>query len=878
MTTRTTDHAPSPISTPDRRLRVFVSSTLQELAQERRAVQSVVTQLRLTPVMFELGARPHPPRDLYRAYLAQSDVFVGVYAGSYGWVAPEEEVSGLEDEYRLSGDLPKLIYVKTGVEQQPRLKELLDRIRNDDDASYKRFAGPEELAELLGDDLAVLLTERFAASRPTRTEAGVEPLRPGRVPVPPTPLVGRDAEVQEVLALLSDPAVRLVSLVGPGGIGKTRLALQAGLLAPSIHEEAVWFVDLAAVQDAAGVVEAVAAAFGVRREGSRPLLDLLVDRLGGTDVLLVLDNFEQVVEAAPDLARLLDGCRGLSVLVTSRTVLGLRGEHVVNVAPLDVPPRSEQETVESVAGAAAVELLVARARQVRPGFRLTPANAAAVADLCRMLDGIPLALELAAAQLRVITPATLLARLRQRLDRSLDLSVDMVDMPSRQRTLRATLDWSHSLLGDAQRLLLARLSVFTGRWTLEAAEAVGVADGDLDVDETLSSLVSESLVVLDESDPEQLRFRMLSPVRSFAAERLAEGGGRDATLARLTDHLVHFAETAGPELLGPGNRAWAELIDAQLEDLFAAAARAVEADDAETVVRIAAPLFPYWWSRGLLLQLSDLAETAAALPSVHRLAMVPRASLLWARGMFRISQGQLGEAEPLLDELLACLGGPGVERLRAFALAGLALARVETTTAERGALVASAVETFRSLHDVWGLTFGLIVQGQLALAAGDLASAMRLHTEGLAGARRIESDYLEVQLLDLLGVDALVAGDVDAARASLVSAARVHQRLADSEGSANCLDGFAAVALLQGRPHLAAELMGVAARTRELVGVTVWPALRPSAARLEAAVRGALTPAELDAAVAGGRATPMLQGLAYAVEATEPGLAAPGTA
>lgn len=856
------------ITTPDRRLRVFVSSTLQELAEERRAVQAVITQLRLTPVMFELGARPHPPRDLYRAYLAQSDVFVGVYAGSYGWVAPEEEVSGLEDEYRLSGDLPKLIYVKSGVEQQPRLKDLLNRIRGDDDASYKRFADADELAGLLGDDLAVLLTERFTASRPPAGEVTAEPLRPGRVPVPPTPLVGRDAEVQSVLALVTDPAVRLVSLVGPGGIGKTRLALQAALLAPSIHEEAVWFVDLASTQDAAGVVDAVAGAFGVRREGSRPLLDVLVDRLDDRDILLVLDNFEQVVEAAPDLSRLLDGIPRLTVLVTSRTVLGLRGEHVVNVAPLEVPAAGAQETVEGVAGSAAVELLVARARQVRPGFRLTPANAAAVADLCRLLDGIPLALELAAAQLRVLSPATLVGRLRQRLEGSLDLSGALVDTPSRQRTLRATLEWSHSLLNEAQRTLLARLSVFSGRWTLEAAEAVGAAEADVDVEETLSTLVSESLVVLDDTDAEQLRFRMLSPVRSFAAERLVERGERDTTLSRLTDHLVAFAETAGPGLLGPDNRTWAALVDAQLEDLLAATDRAVAADDAETVVRIAAPLFGYWWSRGLLLPMSELAESAAALPSARGLSMVPSASLLWARGMFRISQGQLGEAEPLLDELLACLHGPGVERLRAFALAGLALARVGTTPEERAELVATAVATFRGLRDEWGLTFALSVQGQLVLGTGDVAAATNIHTEALAVARRIESDYLEVQLLDLLGLDSLVGGDLAVARGSLVSAARAHQRLADSEGSANCLGGFAAVALLQGRPELAAELIGAAARAREQVGVSIWPALQPSAAQLEGAVRAALTVQDWDAAVARGRAMPLLQGLAHAVDAT----------
>jgi ATP/maltotriose-dependent transcriptional regulator MalT len=286
------------------------------------------------------------------------------------------------------------------------------------------------------------------------------------------------------------------------------------------------------------------------------------------------------------------------------------------------------------------------------------------------------------------------------------------------------------------------------------------------------------------------------------------------------------------------------------------------------VIRIAAPLFPYWWSRGLLLQLSALAESAAALPSASRLAMLPRASLLWARGMFRISQGRVSEAEPLLDELLACLQGPGTERLRAFALAGLALARVSTTTDERSAVAATAVTTFRTLGDDWGLTFGLTVQGQLALASGDPVTAARIHTDALATARRIRSDHLEVQLLDLLGVDALAGGDVEAARASLVAASRAHQRLADSEGSANCLGGFAAVALLQGRPEVAAELLGAAASIRERVGVTVWPALQPSAAQLEAAVRGALSGPEWDAAETRGRALPMLRGLSHAVEAT----------
>jgi hypothetical protein len=379
------------ISTPDQRLRVFVSSTLGELAEERRSARATISRMRLTPVMFEAGARTHPPRELYRAYLAQSDIFVGIYWRSYGWVAPDEEVSGLEDEYELAGDRPKLIYVKAASDREPRLAELLQRVQADDRVSYKHFEDADELAELLADDLAVVLTERFTRSAP----AAPGSLRAEPLPVPVTPIVGRDGEVDAVVALLREQSVRLVTLIGPGGIGKTRLALAvAGAVSGADNLDGVWFVDLAAVTDPALVPEAIGARLGVRPERDAPVLDLLIERLRGRRVLLVLDNMEQVQAAAPDVARLLADCPGLTLLVTSRTALRLRGEQEISLTPLPTPP-TDDISVDAVARSAAVELFVARARQVRPGFTLTTGNAAAVAELCRRLDGIPLALELA---------------------------------------------------------------------------------------------------------------------------------------------------------------------------------------------------------------------------------------------------------------------------------------------------------------------------------------------------------------------------------------------------------------------------------------------------------------------------------------------------
>ncbi|MFL6128280.1 MAG: ATP-binding protein [Mycobacteriales bacterium] len=863
------------ISTPDRRVRVFVSSTLEELADERRAVRTAVTRLRLTPVMFELGARPHPPRELYRAYLAQSDVFVGVYWRRYGWVAPGESVSGLEDEYVLSGDRPKLIYVKSAADREPRLTDLLRRVQADDRAAYKPFEGPDELGDLVADDLAVLLTERF--TRPVRVAP--QGLRSARLPVPPTAIVGREAEVGALGALLADPETRLVTLVGPGGIGKTRLALEVA--AEIVQQpggggfDGVWFVDLAPVTDAAQVPAALAGALGIRPEGTGPLLDLLADRLQGRRVLLVLDNFEQVLGAAPAVATLLAACPEVTVLVTSRTVLRLRGEREVPLASLAIPAAGAPAAV--VADAAAVRLFVARAREVRPDFELTEQNAVAVAELCCRLDGIPLALELAAAQLRMLTPAVLLRRLGDRLDRPLDLAAGPVDLPRRQRTLRATVEWSHSLLNPAERALLARLSVFTRAWTLDGAEAVGAvraaagdgAAGDIDVLETLSGLVAQSLVSTDQRAAGEPRFRMLDTVRAYARERLAERGEREATLRRLADYLCAFAAAAGPRLTGPDNREWTARVDDELDDLRSMTRWAVSADDAQTAVRITAPLFTYWWSRGLLPLQSEAAERVAALPSASRLPPDAAAWLLWARGMFRIARGDLAGAEPLLRRLVDVTAGIGDVRLRAHALAGLGLATSSAATEEARGLLDEAVAAFRRIGDRWGLAFALSTRGQVALQHGDPAAAAALHREGLAAAEGIGNDFLRAQALDLLGLDAMAAGDLAEARSRFAAAAEVHGEQLDQEGSAYCLGGFAAVAFAKGRAEPAARLIGAAKHAREVVGAAVWPGMRPLVEAMDAAVQSALGDAAYAAALTEGAAMRLPDALRYAREATE---------
>jgi hypothetical protein len=434
---------PDVIRTPDQRLRVFVSSTLAELADERVAVARAIEALRLTPVMFELGARPHPPRELYRAYLAQSDIFIGLYWQRYGWIGPGMDISGLEDEFRLSGSLPRLIYLKTPApDLEPRLAAMIAQIQADATASYRTFRTPRELGRLVREDLATLLSERFAAtvSRPSSPpDAASSAARSQRsMPVTSTELIGRDDDVAAVAELLGSPATRLVTLTGPGGIGKTRLAIAvAGELCERFPSVRADFVRLASVAEPELVLPRIAAAVGAVVEGTRSPHEALVEHFTDNPSLLVLDNLEQVVAVAPELDRLLTASTSLQILATSRAALRLRAEHEYPVAALSVPAFLQPPPLDAASALPAVRLFADRARAVRYDFELTPDNVAAVVEICRRLDGLPLALELAAARIRLLDPLALQSRLEHVLDA---LGAGPVDLPERQRSLRTTIE------------------------------------------------------------------------------------------------------------------------------------------------------------------------------------------------------------------------------------------------------------------------------------------------------------------------------------------------------------------------------------------------------------------------------------------------------
>lgn len=817
-------HTTGAIRTPDQRLRVFVSSTLKELALERKFARLAIERLHLAPVMFELGARPHPPRDLYRAYLEQSDVFVGIYAEKYGWVAPGESVSGLEDEYNLAPDFPKLIYIREPApDREERLGELLNRIRDDDRAAYKAFSTPQELRKLIESDLATLLAERFDQSRPVPAGTPAEPVAvPSRkiasLPVSLTQLIGRDAELEAASTLLHDDAVRLVTLLGSGGIGKTRLAVELANRLAAEPDCAVAFTDLSAVQDPALVPNAIAAALGVLDTGDEPILDKLKTALQQRRMLIVIDNFEQVLDAAPVLVSLLSTAPGVTFLVTSRSLLRVSGEHAVDVGPLALPDTRRSVSVTAAKRTAAVQLFVERARAVKPDFDATPENIDAIAAICVALEGVPLALELAAARIRMLPPAAILTRLDRRLSL---LSGGARDLPQRQRALRSTIEWSTQLLGDDEKRLLARLGVFAGGFSLDAVESVaGDITGDtLDILPALGALVDNSLVrELDRSN--RPHFSMLATVREYALEQLEASGELPAARDAHARHFVSIAEAVEDDLEGTRQREVIALLNDDRDNLRAAARHLLDSGDQVTVARFAWCLLIYWWVGGLLGEvrawMDEVLSAASPLPDRTRAIALyfTRSITLWHEASDRVVPG-LTESVELFHRSRDRVG-------EGFALIFLALAILadrspDTNHAEES--LERSVELLRSAGYRWGEAMALVTLGRVALLRNDVPRAIEQFEQSLALTHVAKDELGSTVALQHLGWANFVAGRTAESRALFEQSLSTAAHIGHAEGVVYGLEGLTAIAAITRHVDRAARLFRTADELRKQSGL-----------------------------------------------------------
>lgn len=806
------------IRTPDRRLRVFVSSTLGELVAERRAVRAAIERLHLAPVMFEGGARPHPPRDLYRSYLRQSDVFVALYGERYGWIAPGEDVSGLEDELRLSAGMPRLVYLRRDARPEPRLAAMIAGIEAAGEVSYRLYDGPEDLAAGVEEDLAALLSERFALS--VRAETG----RPD-LPAPPVPLtatIGRDEDIARIVTMLTS-GVRLLTLTGPGGVGKSRLALEVAARVHDSFPDGVVLVPLEGLTDAGLVLRSVVAAVRARDPGGRPVLDVLAEELRHRRVLLVMDNFEHVLAAAPGLAELLGRCPRVAALVTSRQPLHLRGEQDQPVAPLGVP--GEGEPV-GAAESTAVRLFVQRATAVHPGFRLDD-DAEAVAGLVRLLDGLPLAIELAAARVRLLPPAALLDRLTERFDLS---AGGASDLPSRQRTLRSTLDWSHQLLAPAEQVLFARLSVFAGGACLDAVEGVCGDDDVPDVLATASSLVDQNLVDVTTPPDGGPRVRMLNTVRTYAHERLAARGETAGLARRHAEWFARFAEPGEVLRRDDGFRRWPRF-EPEIDNFRVAVAHALQLADPVLLGRFARGLWQWMWASGRVGEMRDASVRAVAAVPPHAAARDLGCLYYvdsYARGLTGDFAGGLRSA----DRAVALLSDDE-DALRAdtdllVAAARLARGTLRLATGHPAGAAADydrAVEVGRRDGSGWLLGYATSHRGLRRAVRGDLDGARADHEESLAVARALGFEVLVGQAEGQLALVEVLAGRPAAALDRLSEQLHHLRQRPNPEGLANALDTAAAIAAAYEQWPGAAQAAAAAEDLRRRTGVSPWPLL-----------------------------------------------------
>jgi predicted ATPase/transcriptional regulator with XRE-family HTH domain len=697
------------------------------------------------------------------------------------------------------------------------------------------------------------------------------------LPTPASPIVGRSDERATLGALLQRQDVRLITLVGAGGTGKTRLALQIASDARETFGDAVCFVGLGSLTEPKLVAPTIASVLGLSPSVGEPLPKLLASALASRPLLLVLDNFEHLLAAAPLLAELLSTAPALKLLVTSRVVLNLYDEYGFQVHPLPLPNLQRLPPIEQLMRYPAVELFVLRARALRPDFRLTPANAALVAAICVRADGLPLAIELAATRIRSLSPQRLLGRLDQRLTL---LSDGSKRLPTRQQTLRATLEWSYNLLDNRAQMVFARLAVFMGGWTTAGATAVCHLDQGRqllglqqvlprtlrspDVLDTLMALADSSLIGRSESVDGASRFTMLETVREFAGECLTMIDDEQATRRRHAAYYLALAEEAEPKLVGPEQILWLTQLDQEHDNIRAALRWVLAQGQGEQACRFGGALWRFWFIRGHLVEGRRWLEEALAQRDVAPKPI--QAKALLAAGRLARQQADLACAQFYLEAALELERAHGTISNVAFILGSLGVVAYDQGDFARARLLhEQSLVLRRMVGDDWGIAATLTNLGEVARQQGDEQRAEMLHEESLALSRDIgDLAGIAAALLNL-GLVVRNHGDVERAMVLLEESLLLSQQLGEKVEIAECLEGLAGLAAAQGQAVRAARLAGAAEIVRQTAHAPLSPADQARYERYLAPARAQLDAETFLAAWIEGRALSLDQAVAYAL-------------
>ncbi len=778
--------------------------------------------------------------------------------------------------------------------------------------AYCHKPGLPEEQRLMGLIYAAVNLKRFAAvfklPRPTSVEllydenqaVSVSTKKPQHnLPTQPTPFIGRAAQLAALKELILKPDVRLITLIGPGGTGKTRLSLQAAQESLEHFPNGAFFVPLADDTDANQFIARLAQQLEVR-EGGRPLLDNIQDYLRDKKLLLVLDNFEQLISAAPVVANLLAAAPQLKIITSSRIVLKIQSEREYPVPPLEMPQR--ESTLEDLAGYESVKLFVERARAAQPNFALTQENASSVTEICLRLDGLPLALELAAARVKLLSPQAILSRLDDQLKL---LTGGARDLPSRHQTLRNTLEWSYSLLNDDEKKLYARLSVFVGGFTFEAAEAVCNTDNKFDILEGLTALVDNSLLRQEEVNGE-LRFGMLEIIRAYAMERLAESGETPALQASHAQYFGNIILNHGMEIYSAKSHHWLTWFEREIDNIRATLNWSLAAPQGIPLgMGLIFMLFWFWYRRGYFIEGQQWAEKFLALPVVQNtppMCVMALASsglmALWqgqqetalaklkaalvieqqlededmmamlqmANGIALLNMGRDDAAKPLLEEARQSFE---VDNPYFHALTQVHLGNVELGLGhlDKAHAYHSKAETAaRQINDHWLLSFALNNLGEVARTRGqyDLARKYYDNCEALLPDSGDKGD--RARFVHSLGYIAQHEGDYGQAESQFRKSLKMFRQLGNRRGMAECMAGLASLKARQGQVEWGAVMLSAADSVLKETGGAWWPADRVEVEANQEFIRSALGEAELDAAQKKGGAMTLEQALAFTSE------------
>ena len=813
----------------------------------------------------------------------------GTVMGTVGYMSPEQatggEVDFRSDQFSLGSVLYEMVTGFPAFRKKTYAETMAAILRDEPERLGSRMLqAPPPFLWIVERCLAKDPRERYASTRDLArdlaavrdrlAEASTRPLepRPNNLPAQRNAFIGRDQGAAALRQLLSRVDVQLVTLTGPGGIGKSRLALQVAAEAAAEFPGGICFVPLSAVSDHGLIASSIAQALGMRETGNQSPQESLKEYLSGLDLpmLLLLDNFEHLVSAAPVVAQMLTTGPKLKVVVTSQAPLHVYGEHEFPVPPLALPDLKSIPAVEVLSRLPAVALFVERAQSVKPEFALTRENAPAVAAICARLDGLPLAIELAAARIKLLSPSAMLARLEKRLSL---LTGGARDLPTRQQTLRSTVDWSYGLLNAAEQTLLRRLSVFTGGCTLEGAEAVCDTKGDLGLEilDGMASMVDKSLAQQVEQVDAETRFLMLSTIREYALERLVDSDDEAATRRAHAAYYLVLAEEGAEDVVA--HPEWLDRFEVEHDNFRLALDYLIKIGDAEWGLRLGAALFRFWETREYLTEGRDAIARLLALEGTAARPKL-RARLSFAAAVLAGEQGDYASARQLFEESLEiCLelnDNRGVavavnalavnardrgelavasflfERCVAIwrdlgdsadiarALSNLAnVTKLQGEYARASSLYDECLTIFRKAGDGAGVAWTLNYQGDVAREKADLAAARSFCEQSLAAFRELRDGWgMASALSDLASLSCDLGNDAEARRLYGESI-QMFQDLGHKRGIARALECLAVSAAAQSNAEQSLHLAGAAAALRQRLGAPLTPTEQP---RLEKAL------------------------------------------